>query len=98
MGQRQRQQTWSGFLEDHAAKYLPEQNRLQINADFRVFTDMIERFAKRYPDVPGATSVIEETVCEWFEQTLIETILGVQTLTRPCLRPRRVLRPAHDML
>ena len=65
-----------GFLEDRAVKYLPEQNLLQINADFRVFTDMIDRFAKLYPKVPGARATIEEVVREWFEQNLIETALA----------------------
>jgi hypothetical protein len=69
-----------GFLEDRAAKYLPEQNLLQINADFRVVMDMIERFAKLYLNVAGARTTIEEAVHEWFEQSLIETVLGVQSL------------------
>jgi len=69
-----------GFLEDRAAKYLPEQNLLQINEDFRVFTDMIERFCKMYSDAPGARPAIEEAVYEWFEQSLIEAVLGVQSL------------------
>lgn len=68
------------FLEDRAAKYLPEQNILQVNADFRVFSDMVDRFAKLYPTVPGARQTIEEVVREWFEQSLIETVLGVQSL------------------
>jgi hypothetical protein len=69
-----------GILEDRAAKYLPEQNMLQINADFRVVTDMIERFARLYPNVAGARSTIDEVVHEWFEQSLIETVLGIQAL------------------
>jgi hypothetical protein len=69
-----------GFLEDRAATYLAEQNILQVNADFRVFIDMVDRFAKLYPDVPGARSTIEEVVREWFEQSLIEAVLGVQSL------------------
>jgi hypothetical protein len=31
------------LLEDRAAKYLPDQNLLQIKAEFRVSTDMIAR-------------------------------------------------------
>lgn len=69
-----------GFLEDRAAKYLPEQNLIQINGDFRVFVDMVDRFCKLYSDVPGARGAIEEVVREWFEQSLIEAVLGVQSL------------------
>lgn len=68
------------FLEDRAAKYLIEQNLLQINADFRIFVDMIDRWDARYSEVPGARNVISEVVREWFEQTLRETIMGAQSL------------------
>jgi hypothetical protein len=70
-----------GDLEDRAAKYLADQNRILINTDFRVFTDMIDRWHERYLEVPGARSHIEEVVREWFEQALIETVLGVQALS-----------------
>jgi hypothetical protein len=63
-----------------AAKYLPEQNLLQINGDFRGFTDMIDRWCTFYSHVPGARHEITEVTREWFEQALIETILGVQSL------------------
>jgi hypothetical protein len=69
-----------GFLEDRAGTYLPEQNLLQINADFRVFTDMVERYCRSYSDVQGAKPAVEEVVREWFEQTLVEAVLGVQSL------------------
>jgi hypothetical protein len=69
-----------GFLEDRAAKYLAEQNLVQANADFRVFTDMVERYIKSFPGTAGARAVIEDVVREWFEQALIETILGIQSL------------------
>jgi hypothetical protein len=68
------------FLEDRAAKYLPEKNLLQINSDFRVFTDMEERWCTFYSATPGATPAIRDVVHEWFEQALIETVLGVQAL------------------
>lgn len=68
------------LLEDRAAKYLVEQNILQVNADFRVFTDMIERWVHQYDDVPAARDVIESAVHEWFEQALVETILGAHAL------------------
>jgi hypothetical protein len=68
------------LLEDRSAKYLADQNILQINADFRVFTDMVDRWVARYPDVPGAQDTIRQTVQEWFEQALVETVVGAQAL------------------
>lgn len=68
------------FLEDRAARYIDDTNVLQINADFRVFTDMVDRWAGFYKDVPGAREVADEVVREWFEQTLVETVLGIQSL------------------
>lgn len=67
-------------MEDRAAKYLQEQNLLLINADFTVFTDMIGFFRKEYKDAPGIMEVTEEVVRGWFEQALVETILGIQGL------------------
>jgi hypothetical protein len=72
-------------LDDRAAQFLPEQNTLIINADFRIFTDMVERWARQHDSVPGAREVIEETVREWFEQALVETVVGAQGLQgSPC--------------
>lgn len=71
----------SGFLEDRAAKYLPEQNRLLINADFRAFIDMVDRWCDRYEKVPGARESVTDAVHEWYEQALVETVLGVQALS-----------------
>ena len=68
-------------LEDRAAKYLAEENVILINGDFRGFTDMVDRWHERYSGAPGARQTVEDTVHEWFEQALIETILGVQTLS-----------------
>ena len=70
----------SPFLEDRAAKTSPEKNLLQINADFRVFTDMEERWCRFYSATSGAKPTIRDVVHEWFEQALIETVLGVQAL------------------
>jgi hypothetical protein len=67
-------------LEDRAAKYLPGQNLLLVNADFRVFTDMVERWCTRYAYAPGAKPTVESVVREWFEQQLVETIMGALTL------------------
>jgi hypothetical protein len=68
------------YLEDRAAKYLPQVNQIIINADFRVFKDMTERWATRYEDVPGAEKVADVVVREWFEQQLIEAVMGVMAL------------------
>jgi hypothetical protein len=69
-----------GDIEDRAAKFLPEQNKLLINADFRVFGDMIERWTKAYDRKPGVREIVQETVRAWFAQALVETIIGVQAL------------------
>jgi Histidine kinase-, DNA gyrase B-, and HSP90-like ATPase len=69
-------------MEDKAATYIPNQNTLMINADFRVFTDMIARLCKE-KDVsvgPALTDAVEEIVHQWFEQALVETIIGIQQL------------------
>lgn len=70
----------SGFLEDRAAKFLPEQNLLQINGDFRGFNDMVSRWCAMYSHVSGAKREIVDACREWFEQALVETVLGVQSL------------------
>lgn len=74
-GQRQ-----PGDIEDRAARFLMEQNRLLINGDFRVFTDMVERWTKEYKVRPGAGDVIRDTVRAWFAQALVETVIGIQSL------------------
>lgn len=63
-------------LEDRAAKYIPQENLLMVNSDFRVFTDMIDRWCKKYSHVPGARGVIESAVHEWFEQQLVEAVMA----------------------
>ena len=70
------------FLEDRAAKYLPQDNTIQANADFRVFTDMIARWRKFYSHVASAEPVVESVVKEWFQQQLVETVLGALALRR----------------
>jgi hypothetical protein len=70
-------------LEDRAAKYLVEENLLLINADFRVFRDMVDRWIALYATAgvtSGVQSVAEDAVREWFEQALIESVIGVQSL------------------
>jgi hypothetical protein len=69
-----------GFIEDKAAKYLADQNHLQVNADFRVFRDMTKHLLQNYRQIAGAESVVEDTVRAWFEQALVEAVIGVQAL------------------
>jgi hypothetical protein len=42
-----------GDIEDRAAKFLVEQNTPLINADFRVFADLIDHWVLEYGDKPG---------------------------------------------
>jgi hypothetical protein len=67
-------------LEDRAGKYLPQQNLLMINGDFRVFNDMVDRWCQKYSHASGARAVVESVVREWFEQQLVETIMGALSL------------------
>ena len=69
-----------GNLEDRAAKFIPEQNLLQINADFSVFGDMIDHCCMEAADCPRARDVAEKAVRGWCEQALIETVIGAQEL------------------
>jgi hypothetical protein len=69
-----------GDQEDRAARYLESENLLLINADFRVFTDMIDRWIKQYSDTTGAKTTIEEVVREWFEQSLVEAVMSSNAL------------------
>jgi len=67
-------------LEDRAASYVAPSHELLINRDFRVYRDMIKHWNDKYASVPGAPEVIQAAVEEWFEQQLIETIVGVRAL------------------
>jgi len=69
-----------GMIEDRAAKYLDDQNLLLINADFRVFTDMIDHFMNDFGGSTGIKDLVVDTVHSWFEQSLIETIMGIHAL------------------
>ncbi len=69
-----------GLIEDRAARYLADQNLLLINADFRAFVDMQVFLRKDFNGKPGVETMIEDVVRRWFEQSLVETILGVQAL------------------
>jgi hypothetical protein len=69
-------------MEDKAAKFIQNQNTLLVNADFRVFTDMVARLCKEKDTGlgPGLQSTVEEVVHQWFEQALVETVIGVQQM------------------
>lgn len=67
-------------LEDRAARFLPAPNQLLINADFRVFTDMVDRWSRAYEHVPGARGTVKEVVHEWFQQQLMETVMSARAL------------------
>jgi hypothetical protein len=69
-----------GDIEDRAAKFLADQNLLLVNADFRVFDDMIAFFAREFAQVPGIADLARDAVRGWFEQALVETVIGVQGL------------------
>jgi hypothetical protein len=69
-------------MEDKAANYISGQNTLFVNADFRVFRDMTARLSKEKESRRGIDlqSIVEEVVHQWFEQALVETVIGVQQL------------------
>jgi hypothetical protein len=69
-------------LEDKAGTFLFDQNTLLVNADFRVFADMINRLCKEKEagPGPGLQDAVRETVHQWFEQALVETVIGIQQL------------------
>ena len=67
-------------LEDRAAAYDRRRNTLEINADFRGYTDVLNRWGKRYKGVAGSNVIIEAIAASWWQQALEETILGVLAL------------------
>jgi hypothetical protein len=69
-----------GDMEDRAARYLPEQNLLYINADFRAFTDMVKRWCHEFEDNPAVVEPVTAAVRGWFQQALMETVMGIQAL------------------
>lgn len=73
-----------GEIEDKAARYLPEKHMLKINTDFRVFADMVqhwmEMYAKEHGERAGMRDMIADSVHDWYEQALVETVIGVQAL------------------
>lgn len=67
------------YLDDRAAAYLSEVNEIHANADFRAFTDMADYWCDQYGVERGNTAIVD-VVHEWFEQALVETVLGCQAL------------------
>lgn len=66
-------------LDDRAAKFLVEDNLIQANADFRVFSDMADFWCDEY-GVERDNKAVVDVVHEWFEQALVETVIGCQAL------------------
>ena len=53
---------------------------LKAAADHTGGTDKFGEEYTFYDDVPGARAVAEEVIHEWFEQALVETVIGAQAL------------------
>ncbi|MGF1472101.1 MAG: hypothetical protein ACFB50_10220 [Rubrobacteraceae bacterium] len=66
-------------LDGRAARYLPEQNTLVANGDYLGFVSMIDRWQEQYASIPGSESIVKDTVREWFEQSLVEAVLGMES-------------------
>ena len=69
-----------GDMEDRAACFHLDQNVLQINADFRVFKDMVDFWCAELGGKTNFRDIVQEAVRNWFEQALVETVIGVQAL------------------
>jgi len=67
-----------GDLEDRAAKYLPEDNVIQANADFRWFLRILELISLEYPyaEPSEVKRVVEFSVA----LQLVEAVIGIQNL------------------
>ncbi|TLU61219.1 sensor histidine kinase [Thalassotalea litorea] len=69
-----------GELEDRAALYISSENLIKANKDFMGFQDVIHHFLTEYKDVPNSAEVISDTVMEWFEQQLMESVAGILSM------------------
>lgn len=73
-----------GDIEDKAARYIEDQNLLLINADFRAFNDMVNHwvslYRKEHGKISGIHELVRDSVHGWFEQALVETILGLHAM------------------
>jgi hypothetical protein len=69
-------------LEDRAARFIREQNLLQINADFRVFHDLMKRCSADYNTSgdPNVASEIRDVVREWIGLQLTEAIVSITAM------------------
>ena len=67
-----------GLLEDKAARYVPEQNLILANSDFRGFQRIIEVLAEEYPHADPST--VKRVVQSWTTLQLIESVLGIRSL------------------
>jgi histidine kinase/DNA gyrase B/HSP90-like ATPase len=67
------------YLDDRAATYISEVNEIHANADFRAFTDMVDYWCDQY-ELEHGNKAVADVVHEWFEQALVETVLGCQAL------------------
>lgn len=67
-------------IEDRAANYNFQENRIFANADFQGFIDLRNYFASQFEDIEGAEAIIKDTVQEAYEQQLIEVVLGALSL------------------
>jgi hypothetical protein len=69
-----------GFLEDRAAAYLPGQNLLQINRDFSVFADTVAYCGREFAADESVQKAVRDMVYSWYEQALVESVLGMRAL------------------
>lgn len=74
----------AGDLEDRAARYLPAENVLLINGDFRATTSMtsywVDRYVKSGTNHSIAEKIVKGVIREWVTLSLVEVIVGVQAL------------------
>lgn len=85
-----------GTIEDRAARYLPEQNRIQINADFRGFQAILKVWQDKFAGAPGSEPIIDETVREWIAQALIEAVVAVRLMDGPEWTPDVIERALSE--
>jgi hypothetical protein len=69
-----------GFLEDRAAAYLPGQNLLQINRDFAVYAETIAYCSRGVTADAAVQMIVQDRVYSWYEQALVESVLGILAL------------------
>ena len=65
-------------LEDRAAQYLPDQNLILANTDFRGYQRVMEVLAAEYPH--AEPSQVKQIVESWTSLQLTEAVLGVISL------------------